>query len=79
MQLKPLTRADYPGITFTDAQWAQLQKTFPNGVCDFSKRAVDQQPTIPWLTYQDARGRVVYGGKALGPPPVSRESRVARR
>src|SRR6202035_901165 len=47
-QLKPLSRSDYAGITFTDAQWAQLQKTFPGGVCDFSKPGVDQQPTIPW-------------------------------
>ena len=26
----------------------------------------------PWLTYQDRRGEVVYGGKPLGDPPVSR-------
>ena len=27
-QLKPLRRDDYP-VTFTDAQWAQLQQAFP--------------------------------------------------
>ncbi len=74
-QLKPLRRADYPGITFTAAEWTQLQKTFPAGVCDYSKTGVDQQPTIPWLTYQDANGRVIYGGKPMGKPPVSREFR----
>ena len=72
-QLKPLRRSDYPGITFSNAQWATLQQTFPQGVCDFSKPAVAQQPTIPWLTYQNARGRVIYGGRPLGRPPVSTE------
>jgi Tannase-like family of unknown function (DUF6351) len=44
-QLKPLQRSDYK-LTFTDAQWAELQHTFPTGVCDFSKPGVSQQPTI---------------------------------
>jgi hypothetical protein len=70
-RLKPLSRADYGSITFTDAQWAQLRATFPNGVCDFSKRGVDQQGTVPWQTYQDASGRVIYGGRPMGPPPRS--------
>ena len=62
-----------PPGTFSNAQWATLQQTFPQGVCDFSKPAVAQQPTIPWLTYQNARGRVIYGGRPLGRPPVSTE------
>jgi hypothetical protein len=41
------------------------------GVCDFSKPGVDQQPTISWLTYQDAAGHVIYGGRPLGDAPVS--------
>ena len=41
-QLKPLVRSDY-GVTFTDAQWASLQATFPTGVCDYSKPGVAQQ------------------------------------
>jgi len=40
-QLKPLRRDDYP-VTFTDAEWAQLQNAFPGGVCDYSKPGVDQ-------------------------------------
>ncbi|HEV3129303.1 MAG TPA: DUF6351 family protein [Solirubrobacteraceae bacterium] len=75
-QLKPQSHADNPGITFTDPQWAQLQKSYPKGVCDFSKPGVDQQPTIPWLTYQDARGHVIYGGTPLGNAPASKEFRV---
>jgi hypothetical protein len=75
-QLKSLQRSDYSAITFTDAQWAALQKAFPTGVCDFSKPGVDQQPTIPWLTYQGAGGKVIYGGESLGNPPSSKEFRV---
>ena len=69
-QLKPLRADDY-SVKFTAAQWARLQKAFPTGVCDYSKPGVGQQPTIPWLTYQDASGGVVYGGAPLGPAPQS--------
>jgi hypothetical protein len=69
-QLKPLDRSSYP-VTFTDQQWAELQGAFPNGVCDYSKPGVDQHGAVPWLTYQDAKGNVIYGGKPLGNPPVS--------
>ena len=69
-QLKPLRRDDYP-VSFTDAQWQELVRAFPTGVCDYSKPAVAQQPTISWLTYQDAAGHVIYGGQPLGPAPVS--------
>jgi hypothetical protein len=70
-QLKPLRRTDYlPNVQFTDEEWAQLQKTFPDGVCDWSRPGVSQQPTIPWMTYQSADGTVVYGGKPLGPAPA---------
>ena len=70
-QLKSLSRSGYGLIPFTDAQWTQLQQLFPTGVCDFSKPGVDQQPTIPWMTYQDAQGKVIYGGRPMGPAPVS--------
>ena len=74
-QLRPLNRSDdYGAIPFTDSQWAAIQALFPNGVCDFSKPGVDQQPTIPWQTYQNdaAGGSVIYGGTPLGQPPTSR-------
>jgi hypothetical protein len=69
-QLKPLRRDDY-NVTFTDAQWASLKTVFAKGVCDYSKPGVAQRGATGWLTYQDARGRVVYGGQPLGPPPTS--------
>ena len=69
-QFKPLRRDDYP-VSFTDEEWAELQKTFPDGVCDYSKRGVDQHGATPWLTYQDANGDVIYGGRPIGPAPAS--------
>ena len=48
---------------------AALEKAFPNGVCDWSRPGVEQQPTIPWQSYQDAGGAVVYGGRPLGAAP----------
>ena len=70
-QLKPLNRSDDYGPTpFTDAQWARMQDLFPDGVCDFSKPGVGQQPTIAWQTYQDRDGRVIYGGTALASAPA---------
>ena len=50
-QLKPLNFADY-GVTFTAAQQARLQTTFPTGVCDWSKPGVDERPPLGvWLDY----------------------------
>jgi hypothetical protein len=69
-QMKPLRRDDYD-VTFTDHQWARLVATFPNGVCDYAKPGVRQRGATAWLSYQDASGHVVYGGRALGPAPVS--------
>jgi hypothetical protein len=70
--LRPLVRADYLPVTFTDAQWAELVRAFPQGVCDYSQPGVDRVATQPWLSYQDASGRVVYGGRPLGAEPGSR-------
>jgi hypothetical protein len=73
-QLKVMRRDDYP-VTFTDAQWRRLKQAFPGGVCDYAKPGISQHGATPWLTYQDRRGRVIYGGKPLGRPPVSRRIR----
>lgn len=75
-QLKPLSMSDYPGITFTQAEWTSLQHTFPRGVCDFTKPGVYQQPTTPWMTYQNAQGGVIYGGRPMGKAPVSQEFQI---
>ena len=64
-QLMPLNRSSYP-VTFTDAQWTELQTTFPSGVCDWSKPGVDQQGAVPWLSYASGPG-----GSPLGTAPTS--------
>ncbi|HVS68018.1 MAG TPA: DUF6351 family protein [Mycobacteriales bacterium] len=69
-RLRPLSRTAYP-VQFTDAQWQELKETFPQGVCNYGVRGVDQRGAIAWLTYQRANGKVIYGGKPLGPEPRS--------
>jgi hypothetical protein len=71
-QLKALQQSDYYPIQFTGEQWTQMQKTFPHGVCDFSKPGVSQKGTIPWQTYQEGSngGAAIYGGKPLGRAPA---------
>jgi hypothetical protein len=69
-QLKPLRRDDYP-VEFTDEQWSRLQEAFPDGVCNYGRPGVYQRGAMPWMTYQDSQGDVIYGGKALGPVPQS--------
>lgn len=71
-QLKPLNRSDNYGlIPFSDAQWAEMQKIFPDGVCDFTKLGVSQQPAVAWQTYQDSKGNVIYGGQPLPQAPAN--------
>jgi hypothetical protein len=50
-QLKPIDFSDYK-VSFSDADKARLTKTFPTGVCDWSKPGVEQQTPIgTWLSY----------------------------
>ena len=70
-QLKPLVTDDYP-VEFTADEWAALQQAFPTGVCNYNVRGVKQHGTTPWLTYQNGSGAVAYGGRPLGPAPVSK-------
>jgi hypothetical protein len=69
-RLKPLRKDDYP-VAFAAADWAALQHAFPTGVCDYSRPGVAQHGATGWLSYQDGAGAVVYGGRPLGPAPVS--------
>src|SRR3989454_7897957 len=65
-QLQPMDPTAYFPVLFSDAQWAQLQAAFPGGVCDYTKPGVNQQPTVPWLTYANGPA-----GETLGPAPPS--------
>lgn len=50
-QLKPLNPSDYR-VIFTPAQWARLTAAFPDGVCDWTKPGVGQQPLAgTWLSF----------------------------
>jgi Tannase-like family of unknown function (DUF6351) len=73
-RLKPLRRSDYLPVQFTDEDWAKLTQAFPTGVCDWSEPGVDQQATIPWMTYND-----MVGGRSLGAPPKSTAPPKAKR
>ena len=66
--LHPLRRSSF-SVAFTNAQWTSLRATFPDGVCNWIKSGLEQQPTIPWLTYANGPG-----GRSLGPPPRSTPS-----
>lgn len=65
--LKPLRRADFPGVLFLDHQWDALQSAFPTGVCDYTKDDPNRVETVTWMTYEDGPG-----GRPLGDPPASR-------
>ena len=69
--LKPLRRTGHLPYQFSDAEWGELEKTFPSGVCDYTKPGVDRVPTTPWQSYQDEDGNVIYGGRGLGAVPVA--------
>ena len=75
-ELAPLNRASYAPATFTDAEWKSLVDTYPKGVCDYSKPGVGRRPTVPWQTYQDKSGKVIYGGRGLGGIPSSKAVRA---
>ena len=69
-QLKPLARADYD-VTFTDAQWARLRATFPNGVCDYTRPGVSP-------ARRDRRGsptRTPPAGSCTAAAPLGRHHR----
>src|SRR5947209_2196004 len=66
-QLKPLVEADYLPVVFSSIQLSRLNATFADGVCDWSKAGVGQQPAISPLTFVAGPG-----GVPLPPVPVSR-------
>jgi hypothetical protein len=63
--LKPLRRSDY-NVTFADEQWERLRSVFPSVACDWNRPGVGEQPSIPWITFEDGPG-----GRPLGPTPRS--------
>jgi hypothetical protein len=65
-RLKPLNSADYAPVAFSTEQLARLHAVFPDGVCDWDKPGVGQQPARSPLTFADGPG-----GHPLPPAPRS--------
>jgi hypothetical protein len=51
-RLRPVERSDYTA-SLTDAQFARLQATFPDGVCDYGKDPIGMQDAQTWLSYPE--------------------------
>ena len=49
-RLKSIDMSDYK-VAFTAEQRARLAAMFPNGVCDWSKRGVQQVKAVPWASF----------------------------
>ncbi|MFW6200019.1 MAG: DUF6351 family protein, partial [Gemmatimonadota bacterium] len=58
-ELKPLAREDY-AVTFTDDQWARLERIFPDGVCDWSRPGVHAAPVVPNGSFGPAEDGLVF-------------------
>jgi hypothetical protein len=56
---QPLHRSMLPQLS--DAQFARVRAALPGGVCDWSRRPVGFQPSLPWLSFASGPG-----GKPLG-------------
>jgi hypothetical protein len=65
-RLKPLSSADYAPVVFTSAQWARLNATFPDGVCNWDRPGVGQVRARSPRDYSDGPG-----GERLGDTPDS--------
>jgi hypothetical protein len=66
-QLRSIRRTDYAPAVLTDAQLARLRAAFPDGVCDFARPGVEQQPAVSPLDFSDGPG-----GRQLPDAPESR-------
>jgi hypothetical protein len=51
-QLSPVDFSKY-NVTFTEAEKTRLRTIFPNGVCDWTKQGIEQQPkTGTWVAFK---------------------------
>ncbi len=50
-RLKPVSWRDYD-VPFSSAQWARLKEIFPTGVCDWSRKGVEQRDLAgTWISF----------------------------
>ncbi len=48
-------RGDYPGVSFTAEQWAELNRIFADGVCDWTVSGVGEvERSQTWLDFSGA-------------------------
>ncbi|HVU73456.1 MAG TPA: DUF6351 family protein [Mycobacteriales bacterium] len=70
--LEPVPSDGYGAVGLSPDQLDRLRKVFPDGVCDWGQKGIGQQPVVPWLTYQTAKGAVIYGGAPMPKAPRSK-------
>jgi Tannase-like family of unknown function (DUF6351) len=58
-KLKPIDMRDY-AVPFTAQQRAQLKAIFPDGVCDWSERGVQQVKSVPWASYGPSPDNLIF-------------------
>ncbi len=58
-RLKPIDISDY-NVAFTSEQRARLETIFPKGVCDWSKRGVQQVKAVPWASFGPSAKNLVF-------------------
>jgi len=55
----PFDLRDYD-VIFTGAELTRLQSIFPDGVCDWSKRGVNQTGVVPWASFGPSPDNLVF-------------------
>jgi len=58
-QLKRVDMSDYKAA-FTAEQRARLNAIFPKGVCDWSRRGVQQVKSVPWASFGPSRENLLF-------------------
>ena len=66
-QLRPIDRNDYNPVGLSDDQFNRLKAVFSDGVCDFAKPGVGQQPAVSPLDFSAGPG-----GVPLPDPPQNK-------
>ena len=63
-RLKPVSSADYAPVVLSSEQLARLRTVFPDGVCDWDERGVEQERADSPRDYSDGPGGVPLGREA---------------
>jgi hypothetical protein len=58
-RLKDVDARDY-AVQFSEAELARLRSIFPDGVCDWSKRGVNQTGVVTWPSFGPSRDNLVF-------------------